>query len=309
MLADHVVSEVFGLLDVEFQGLVRRGGIEAVRPPALVQRTIVEDMLPIETQPFITIFIDHHAHRTHGRIARYLIHLILPLAQAQPETVQIGCIRGPQLRIRNSRDHRLSGSGNCGRDPGPVGREDFHLHRRIQIFVSGAIHRYREGTAFRIGDCFVIRDVCSGNGLHPHALPDTGYRCVPDSPRHRNLLAAGLEIGIGGIGHLYPQLLLFSLVQIRGDIEAEMGISARMGTHQLVVYINLCEPVHRLKIQHHATLAPRIRNGKDGLIPKGLLLRDAFSHARKSRFHAERNQDRAVTDRMLFFLRDDGILP
>ena len=49
VLADHVESEFPGLFDVELQRLVGRCGVESVRPPALVERSEMEERLAVQT--------------------------------------------------------------------------------------------------------------------------------------------------------------------------------------------------------------------------------------------------------------------
>jgi len=50
VLADHVVAQLLGLDDVECERLVGRGRVEAVGPPALVERTELEQRLVVEGQ-------------------------------------------------------------------------------------------------------------------------------------------------------------------------------------------------------------------------------------------------------------------
>ena len=48
MLADHIETEVLGLLNIKLESLVCRSCVKPVRPPALVERTKLEQATPIQ---------------------------------------------------------------------------------------------------------------------------------------------------------------------------------------------------------------------------------------------------------------------
>jgi hypothetical protein len=48
MLANHVVAEILGLLDIELERVIRGSGVDAIGPEALIQRTNLESKLPIK---------------------------------------------------------------------------------------------------------------------------------------------------------------------------------------------------------------------------------------------------------------------
>ena len=76
VLADHIVAEVFGLDYVIFEGLVRGGGIKAVRPPALVQRAKLEIRLSVEPKALETVCVNHFGRSPYGSItANLVLHL------------------------------------------------------------------------------------------------------------------------------------------------------------------------------------------------------------------------------------------
>ena len=73
VLPNHIETQVLGFLDVVGQCLVGRCGVEAIRPPALVERTEMEDGKAIERETHDTAFVALRAEASHGKIAVHLI--------------------------------------------------------------------------------------------------------------------------------------------------------------------------------------------------------------------------------------------
>ena len=76
VLADHVESEVFRLDHIVFERFVGRGRIQAVGPPALVERAEMENILVIELQPHDSVGIAGGRILTHRCIAVHSIDLL-----------------------------------------------------------------------------------------------------------------------------------------------------------------------------------------------------------------------------------------
>ena len=83
------------------------------------------------------------------------------------------------------------------------------------------------------------------------------YACnwgVPDAVGVLDLLAAGLETGIGGIPHAYAQGLLAAFPERRSDVEGEWSISAGVLADFHSVYPNFRLPVHGSEVQKQLLL-------------------------------------------------------
>ena len=87
MLANHVEAEVFRLLYVVNQSLVRGGGIEAVGPPALVQRAELEQVAVVQLPSHHTACVALGRELSHGCIAVHRIRFRAVLFQTYFECI------------------------------------------------------------------------------------------------------------------------------------------------------------------------------------------------------------------------------
>src|SRR6478609_2905623 len=74
------------------------------------------------------------------------------------------------------------------------------------------------------------RERLYGDGRHffePDGLPNAGGRRVPDAFGLADLFAAGLPVGVGGVGNAHNQILFrFARLDSVGDVECEGIVAA-----------------------------------------------------------------------------------
>ncbi len=73
VLADHIKSHCFCLFDVESESLIGGRGIQAIWPPALIQRSILKQKLIVQHHPLNAFVIRLHRDLSHGEITADLI--------------------------------------------------------------------------------------------------------------------------------------------------------------------------------------------------------------------------------------------
>ena len=106
MLADHVVTHFLRLLDIELQGLVARGCVETVRPPSLVKRSVLEQVLAVEGHPFVLVrgLVLLCGDGSHGRVSLDLVDDLFVSCDSDAQTIEIRAVRRPCLHFRYVQD-------------------------------------------------------------------------------------------------------------------------------------------------------------------------------------------------------------
>ena len=210
MLADHIESEILRFLNIEFQGFVRRRGVKTVRPPALVQWSELKEILPVQRHQFYAVPGFSDGDFPHSRIAFHAIEGHLAAQDADVQAVQIRRIRAQQLHVGDGEGHRDTRGGiRPGDDPYELVRlvlrrvADPAVQQRDpdNIAFPGSGHRngHVDHTIVNVGNRVIIFHAGSGNGFHPHALPNARDSCIPNSTGVRNLFSARLEVIVRGI--------------------------------------------------------------------------------------------------------------
>ncbi len=74
VLADHVEAHVARFLDVKQQRRVGGRGVEAVRPPALVERAVLKHKFVVDQHPLDALGVGLAADLAHGEVASHLVH-------------------------------------------------------------------------------------------------------------------------------------------------------------------------------------------------------------------------------------------
>ena len=90
VLAGHVEAQPPGDLDVVAQRLVRRCGVEAVRPEPLVERSELEYELVVQEYPQHSLFIPAQGYLPHTEIALHFIDCAAVFQQCHLEVVEEG---------------------------------------------------------------------------------------------------------------------------------------------------------------------------------------------------------------------------
>ena len=107
MLPDDVEAQLLRMPDIELQRVVGRRGVEAVGPPALIEKAELEKRLAVQKEPIDAGAVAAHRDAAHAEIAVDLI-----VAGADAECIQKRIGRRPRARIRE-RDVELT-AGRSG---------------------------------------------------------------------------------------------------------------------------------------------------------------------------------------------------
>ena len=320
VLADHIESVGLGLLDVVAHRRVGRRRVEAVRPPALVERAVVEEELVVQGHAQVAFRIAHLGNLAHRGIGVHLVHDLAAADDAEPQAVEVGLIRGPELHVRDGeRQFGVPAAGHFLLREHLAGR----LRRRI---ADGAVQQFdadlvpaaqgvgRDADAHRrgvdVGHDVIVHNAALGYRLEPDGLPDAGHRGIPDTARVEHLLAVGLEFGdVGRIRDFDDELLLPAL-EVRGNVVFEGCIGTRMGIERNAVDRGLGLPVDAVEVQQDPLALPGTRDFKRGAVPEGILRGHRPADARERGFDGEGDEDLAVRLRHRGRGdRGDGIVP
>ena len=93
VLADHVESELLGDLEIVAHRLVGRGGIKAVRPPALVQWTILEKDAVVERHPLVSVGIFLDGNLPESGVSFHFVHDLSIADQFHPDIIEERILR------------------------------------------------------------------------------------------------------------------------------------------------------------------------------------------------------------------------
>ena len=242
MLAQHIEAHRLGGADIVDKRLVRRRGIEPVRPVALIEQTVLEVRLVIQKQARHSVFILCDGYLAHGKIAEHLV-----LAAAYAEAVELRVLRAPRFKARH-RDLRRE-------------RIVLPVKMRVCLLVSPDVGLDRDRCLVNIRGDAQRAHIRLRYGLEPHRLPYTALRSVPYSAALRALLAAGLEASVGIVGHSDGDLGIAVLNSV-GDIRLEGQIAAGVPHDLRGVHPHRRALIHRAEVQQQ-TLTGKLRRYLD----------------------------------------------
>ena len=119
MLTYHIESQILGLYDIVFEGLVGRSGVETVRPPALVERTVLEERSAVEGHSLMVELVLDHGYLPHCRISLNLVENLAAAYDGNAETIEIRGVRRPGFHILHTdldraADCRFRGGDDLG---------------------------------------------------------------------------------------------------------------------------------------------------------------------------------------------------
>ena len=314
MFANHIEAPLLGLLDIEAQGLVGRGGVKAVRPPALVQRAKLEQDLIIQGQSLGSLADAIHillkGIRVHfcrnlpdGRIARHLVyHLAFP-ENGNVQAVKIRAGWRPEFGVCNGQNDI---GPFCTADGLAVAEFNPHLISCLQVV---GIYVDAEGGLVYIGHGQIGKHSSFGDGFHPHRLPDTGNRRIPDGTRMSHLFSAGLPALVRGVQHFHLQVLRSAIFEQIRNVKGERGVTSGMDAGLLPVHPDIGLPVHGTEVQQHALPLPLSGNGKAALVPKGFVGPNLPLDAGQFGFGGKWNDNDSLRGLIGFILVQDGVVP
>ena len=310
VLAEHVESHLLRRDQVVFQSLVRRSRVQSVRPPALIQRAVLEDELAVDKQTQIVVLVFADGRRSQADVAVDLVDLAAVDRQFINDVVQIRRAGRPEFWVFD-----FAGKGKLAvNDSGPFSKNDFAFRVvnsdfRRGVFDSRVSHErgsLNHKRAVQSGRQLAVFERCrvSSRGknlslrsdrLHPDGSPQTCNSRVHDSARAANLLAVRLPVGVGRVVNDDAQFLL-AFNQNVGDVEAERRVPADVLPDEFAVDENLGFPVAGFKVEKDslASFSPFFWNGKLAIVDQLFVFADELLHAGQSRFNRIRNENFAV---------------
>ena len=242
VLAEHVEAGLLEPAQLPRHGLVGGGRQQAVGPPALVERPVLEDRLAVEPEVGLLDLragADRHpAHREirADRVGRRAGHLgpgvgrPLRLAERRQLRPLLGPLaRAPGVLDRHQLDRQVVEERVLGRpelglgdlEPSLAVDADDRRRDRLPLHQGRAAHRERVVLDRRVhqggdpepagldvgGEPQLAQRHVRRHGLHPDGLPDPRDRRVPDAARVELLLAPRLLAGVRRVGDRQDQLI------------------------------------------------------------------------------------------------------
>ena len=307
VLADHVVTQLLGLQNVEQQRFVGRCGEKSVGPPALVERAEVEERFVVERHAEDAALVALGSDLAHGGVRIDLVDGFPALPERHFHVVEERRVGAPEFRL-DAQTQRVSGKSRR-RSHELALVEDLHLHQIARRAVFGR-HGYGDVLLVQVGNGLDARDVALRHRFDPHGLPDAADRRVPDAVGGQHLLSAGLVSLVRAVEHAYDQLLPAFGLEIGGDVERKGREAARVRACKDVVHEYVGFPVHRAEVQQHVAAFPGGGHAERAAVPEFILLGEALLHARQRGFDSEGDEDLSV-HRFRFHGADgfDGIVP
>ena len=324
VFAQHVEAHLLRHDQVVFERFVCRGGVKTVRPPSLIERTVLEDEFAV----------DHHAgdsvrglaerRGTHTEVAFHGVDRALIDGEAVFHRVEERGFGRPVFDVlhfaRHAEfavfDHRAAG---VERDAGfRIDDVGFHENGRFRIGdLRGTLNDHVSVIArnefavddFRGVTCAVQKLTLFRDWFHPDGGPHTGDRRVPDAVGVGDLLAAGLPVIAGRVENDDFDLLLAFGFQGAGDVEAERSITADVRSDMLAVDVNVGFPVARFKVEDDVLVFPVGRNGDGTAVDEQIVFSDFTLDAGERRFDRVRHKDLSVPFLNVFASLDDGVVP
>ena len=297
VLARQVEAHRLRRLDVVAQRLVRRRRVEPVRPPALVQRPVLEQRAVVQEQPVDAGLVFPHLDLAQPRVA--LHHVV---AEPHLEVIEVRRVGRPRLRRGQLQQQLATRRPRRLRHRLPTVE---HAHRCL----ARALHRHAERGGVEVGHDHEARDVGRGHLLEPRRLPDAADRGVHDAARLQHLLAARLRAAVGCVVHAHGDLLRAGRPQRVGDVERERVIAAAVLADRLAVHPHSRLPVDRAEVQQHAVAGAR-GDLERAAVPQVLVGRQRLRDAAQRRLEREGDEDLALELRgPRCVARDDGVVP
>ena len=265
MLAQGVEAEIFHGKDIV--GVAFRGGgsEQPLRPVALIQQTVEEPGLAVETQAGIFAHL-FDFQRTDGKVGFHPV-----LRRFQGEAVKIGVVRTPETGIFRGNSHL------------PVFQRELsqllHTDRTLQGRNRG------DGHGRTVIFDVQLLDIGLRHAFQPHRLPDAGHGGVPHAAPVPHLLAVGEGLAAKIVGAADHQLVFFR--QRFGDVHGKGGIAPLMAAQVLPVHEHLRRLVGGADVEQHPLPAKAPGQDKFSAIPQWRAFLKMPSDAGKPGLRAE----------------------
>ena len=214
VLANHVEAPLFCLVDVENHCLIARCRVETIGPPALVERTKLEEVLVVELHAHNAIVVALGRNLAHCSIALHAVNRLSVFIYCHLKVVEEWAVGRPELGVLgHAHLHRLivDATGSCHK---LAAIEHLHLSHHSLTFHR-LLHRDGNGVGIHVGKYAQILNVHRCHRLNPHCLPDAAHRSVPYSIGIAHLLASGLVASVGRIPHTHCECILSGFQRLR----------------------------------------------------------------------------------------------
>lgn len=292
MLAHHVEAQAFHGFHVVAQGFITGGGVEPIRPEALVQRAVLENGFVIEHEAHDALGVLIHAELAHGKIAVHPVEHLLLIQQADFQLIEVRGVGRPQFGMGDVEGDLTPGGSCASGDILSVEAGD----SLDQHAAGGAIHQGEDldETVIDIGGDAQGFDVDTRHRLEPDGLPDAGGGGVEDGVAVEGLLAVFLPVGVGRVPHSHHQGVLAVQFYVGGNIDGEGGVSALVTAGGLVVDPHGGLPVHGVKVEQDAPVLPGFGYVEGAPVPQALGGQERFFDAGEGGFHGVGDEDATV---------------
>ncbi len=310
VLTDHVKAPILCFVNIVDQCFMRWSCIEAVRPPALIERAELEQILVVELQAHYTAVVTTCRELSHCGIASDFIYRLAILIERDIEIIKVRRRRRPERYI--GRHLNLNGISvdAATRSDSLAVFLNYDLSHHTVSGSSIVKHIDSKCIGVDIRQCAQSGNMCGRYRLHPYGLPYTCYRSIPDAMRFGHLLATWLSTTVGRIPYPYTEFILPLTVQSLGYIHTERGETACMTAYFNTIDPDVALPVYSSEIEQYIVILPVGRHGKRTVIPQFLAIAYSFANTRQTRFDSKRHQDLSIVlPRSSSSFRSYGVVP
>ena len=190
MFPYHVEAHGLDEFDIVFEGGVGGRSEHPVRPIALIEHARLEVGHIVEREALEAFPVRHDREFAHPEIGADDI-----LADLYVEVVELGVLGRPELVFGHGDDDAVAFRLLIDEGVDAVGDDDIDAVRAARD-----IQLEHQPVAVDIGEDGQVFEVGLGDALHPHRLPYTGLRGVPYPAVLDALFAAGVPLGVRGVG-------------------------------------------------------------------------------------------------------------
>ena len=195
VLAGAVEAHLLRDLDVVLQGVVGGRGVEAVGPPALVERAVEERDLAVELDAGDAGLVLAHLDLAHAEVALHRVGVVA--REFDGQVVKVRRVGAPELGVGDL-DADLAAAGGGADLLAAVGDGHGHGHGHVAVAALD-VGRDDDFAGVDVGGDLQAVDVGGRDGFEPNGLPDAGDGRVPDALGVEVLLAVGLGGAVGGV--------------------------------------------------------------------------------------------------------------
>ena len=264
VLADHVEAQALGHDDVVAHGGFGGRRVQSIGPPALVERTVLEERLVVEEEAPVAVGGGADGDLPHPEVAADGV----ARGEGDAELVEVRIVGRPEVCVAHPEHDRLTHGRRAHCDLGAAG-EHAHADGRAGGRARD-VGLHGDGSGVDVGGGEHARDVRAGHRLQPHRLPDAGDGAVPDGVRVQHLLSARLLTAVGGIPDAHDELLRTIAVHGVGDVEGEGVVAAAMLADPGTVHPDGGVPVHRAEMQQQPAFARDRGRREAAVVPEAL---------------------------------------